>query len=207
MKTKVLIKTTARMLFNQKGVTNVTLRDVAAALNKSYGNITYHYASKELLLQDLYADMQGLLADIGARLTPHPLLLEAVMQAPMYTYALSRDYRFFYADFLELHRHYPALMEQVQAQQNQRMINFRSMLEDLQAQGLLRTDMPAGQLELLMQLSGLVRTYFFVDGQDEQLGSEAQLAYCAQVNAVLWPYLTPAGSAIYQSFQPQATDV
>ena len=57
MKTKHLVKQTARVCFNEKGLMNVTLRDVAAQLDKSYGNITYHYPTKEAVITELFDDM------------------------------------------------------------------------------------------------------------------------------------------------------
>ena len=40
MKTKQLIINKAIELFNAKGIKNVTLREIASAINKSYGNVT-----------------------------------------------------------------------------------------------------------------------------------------------------------------------
>jgi len=36
---------------------NITLREIAEKLNKSYGNITYHFATTEVLINDLFEDM------------------------------------------------------------------------------------------------------------------------------------------------------
>lgn len=46
-----------RRLFSEKGFNNTSMRDIAAALNISVGNLTYHYKKKEdlieaILLQD-----------------------------------------------------------------------------------------------------------------------------------------------------------
>ena len=57
MKTEKKILNASRLLFNEKGVMNTTLRDVAKYLNKSYGNITYHYATKEEVIFSLLNEM------------------------------------------------------------------------------------------------------------------------------------------------------
>lgn len=54
---KQAIMDTARKLFNEKGFHDTCMRDIAAALNISVGNLTYHYKKKEdlieaILLQD-----------------------------------------------------------------------------------------------------------------------------------------------------------
>ncbi len=204
MKTKVLIKSTALSLFNQKGVMNVTLRDVAAALQKSYGNITYHYAGKEALLQELYLDMQQALKQIGEQFTKQEQLLYDIIRAPKTTYLLSLQYRFFYSDYLELQRHYPVLMQQVQQQQQLSLQFYKERLMQLQKMGLVRNDLPPGSLDTLMLLSGLVRTFFFIQSPTTAAPSLAEAErYFLQVNQVLWPYLTPAGTAAYQKYIEQ----
>ncbi|HEY1046766.1 MAG TPA: TetR/AcrR family transcriptional regulator, partial [Bacteroidia bacterium] len=93
MDTKQLIKSKALELLNKEGVRNITLRDVAAALGKSYGNITYHYANKENLLEALYFDMLLELNLISAGLKPGNNLLELILKAPEHTFDLSIKYQ------------------------------------------------------------------------------------------------------------------
>lgn len=42
---------TARQLFNEKGFHDTSMRDIAAALHISVGNLTYHYKKKEDLIE------------------------------------------------------------------------------------------------------------------------------------------------------------
>jgi len=49
IKTKIL--ETANQLFNQQGYNNVSMRDIANALQISVGNLTYHYKKKEELVE------------------------------------------------------------------------------------------------------------------------------------------------------------
>jgi AcrR family transcriptional regulator len=62
MQTRNQILNTSRLLFNENGVMNVTLRQVAKALGKSYGNITYHFPTKEDVLTALFEEMNAELA-------------------------------------------------------------------------------------------------------------------------------------------------
>ena len=60
MNIKKQILEASRLLFNEKGVMNTTLRDVAKSMNKSYGNITYHFQTKEDVLFSLLDEMNKL---------------------------------------------------------------------------------------------------------------------------------------------------
>lgn len=199
MKTKVLIKNAALNLFNVRGVMNVTLRDVASELQKSYGNITYHYAGKEALLYELYSDMQLALQQIGQTFGNGGDLLRDVILAPRATYAISLQYRFFFCDYLELQRHYPTLMQEVQKQQQQSMQFYREKLLQLQKLDLLRSNLPQGSLENLMLMSGLVRTFFFIQSPDLRAVDQTDDdRYFSQLTLLLWPYLTTAGIEVLQ---------
>jgi len=51
--TKDKICDTAIRLFNEKGYENVSLREIAEAAGTTIGNLTYHFAQKELLLENI----------------------------------------------------------------------------------------------------------------------------------------------------------
>ena len=48
---KQTILDTARRLFTENGFHNTSMRHIAAALNISVGNLTYHYKKKEELIE------------------------------------------------------------------------------------------------------------------------------------------------------------
>lgn len=47
------IMDTAKRLFSEKGFNNTSMRDIAAELNISVGNLTYHYKKKEDLIEEI----------------------------------------------------------------------------------------------------------------------------------------------------------
>ena len=57
MKKKELILEAARVLFNENGYDQVTVRRIALQLNMSSGNLNYHYKKREDIFEALYFDM------------------------------------------------------------------------------------------------------------------------------------------------------
>ena len=55
MRTKDKILVTALQLLNEHGVKSVTIRDIAAEMGISHGNLGYHYANMELIIYALGA--------------------------------------------------------------------------------------------------------------------------------------------------------
>ena len=58
MNTKNKIIEAAIRLYNEKGLSNVTSRHIAAAINISHGNLEYHFPNKEALLLAIYKQMR-----------------------------------------------------------------------------------------------------------------------------------------------------
>jgi AcrR family transcriptional regulator len=196
-KTKERIQEASLALFNQSGWVNITLRDVSARLNISYGNVTYHYGSKEKLLEELYANYQQAFVALSTQLTSQSDLFMQVLAAPRGTFALSMKYRFLFVDFLELQRQYPAFMEEVNTSHALRKQGWKLQLLRLQTEGILRDELEDNTFDFIMELSGMVRTFFFLkvtDAHADLMTLEA--TYVHQVNAIIWPYLTPTGLAM-----------
>jgi len=197
MKTKERILEAALTHFNRFGWVNVTLRDVSASLNLSYGNVTYHFATKEKLLEAIYAAYHNALVDLSQQLSSGAADLLQLLAAPQATFAISLKYRFLFVDFLELQRQYPAFMAEVNAAHKMRKAHWKAQLVALQDQGVLRADITAVSFDFIMELSGLVRTFFFLKVTDEnQEPGVLEAQYVEEVNAVLWPYLSEKGLAM-----------
>lgn len=192
MKTKDLIKSAALKLFNKHGIQNVTLREVAAKVNKSYGNITYHFANKEALVSDLYEEMLKELAEISDNMKQQNDLLSAILKAPELTFDLSFKYIFLFKDYIEIRRTFPNLAKRIDASNAMRKEGLIGVLRFLQSQGVLRHDLDDKDLDYIMELSGAMRTMFFIQSD---VGSKPapgmKLNYVNYVNRLLKPYLSP----------------
>lgn len=190
MDTKQKIRAKALELLNREGVRNVTLRDVAGALGKSYGNITYHYANKEILLEGLYNDMLQELSVISANLKPGKELLELILKAPEHTFDLSIKYLFFFKDFVEIRRHFPELSKRIDKENAKRKQQMLPVLKALQEAAVLRADMDDEDIDYIMELSGAMRTMFFVQLPETFKPTAAlKKKYVDYVNRLLKPYL------------------
>ena len=194
MNTKVLIKNTARELFNEKGVMNVTLRDVASELSRSYGNITYHYASKEVLIQVLFADMHQELAELQKPPKDQDLL-RYFLKLPEISFEITLRYLFLTVDHNEIKRNFPEFFARVYELNNARKAQWLGLLNQLLTDGYLKSDLDQGDLEYIMFLSACVRTAYF---QVTKPAAYNQKDYTQTVNHLLKPYLSTEGLAVYR---------
>ncbi len=200
MGTRERIKRKATDLFNQKGVKNVTLREVATVLEKSYGNVTYYYKTKNDLILELFEDMTIETTEI-MKSFQFQNLLHGILDAPQKTFDISMKYLFFYVDYVEIRRSYKAVYLKAEENNAFRKKNFMKVLEQLQIQGILREELTADDLNYLMDLSGAMRTFFFLNLRPENFADlELKAKYTNYVNNLLMPYLTIKGLLEYKAY-------
>ena len=67
MSVKEKIKETAITLFNKRGLSSVTMRQLAEELQISPGNLTYHFKTKAVLLEQVYLMMHAESSDFNLK--------------------------------------------------------------------------------------------------------------------------------------------
>ncbi|WP_271784241.1 TetR/AcrR family transcriptional regulator [Aquimarina algiphila] len=105
MKIKDKIYNKALTLFNAKGFSSVTMRQVAESLGISPGNLAYHYKTKADLIQVIYKNMHTEASDYittEGYITLHDF--ELMMKK---FYQLMKRYHFFFNDVVHITRQYP----------------------------------------------------------------------------------------------------
>lgn len=127
--TKQKILDAALKLFNLNGLVNVRLQHIADEAFVSIGNMTYHYRTKEHIVDAIWEQLKQkkeiLLMEF--RVVP---LFEDIERQIRSAYALQQAYSFFYLDTLEIMRAFPDIQvshqrhHAWQVQQLETMINF-----------------------------------------------------------------------------------
>ncbi|MCD6065418.1 MAG: transcriptional regulator [Bacteroidetes bacterium] len=185
---------------------NVTLRNVAEELERSYGNITYHYKTKEQLIEELYTDMQAELKQISSSLLGGEDMFKAMIKAPGNTFELSMKYLFLFKDFVEIRRNFPHLSILIEKNHTTRKKLLKQSLLFLRDKGLLRKELEEDELDYLMELSGTVRTFFFLNLRDEEYKSkDLEMQYIMYTNKLLLPYLSSRGKKLYTAIAAPAS--
>jgi len=197
MGTKKMIQEQGRVLFNQHGILNVTLRDIAKALNKSYGNLTYHYPTKEDLVLALYHEMNGELTELQLPESNRDLL-SYFMSLPSVSYDISLKYLFLTVDFVEIKRNFPKVYAIMTVLQEERQLKWLKLLNQLHTEGFLKDSLSEEDLRYIMLLSASIRTSYF-QFQSNTLYSKT--TYSKTVNQLLKYYLSDKGRKVYHEFE------
>ena len=108
MTTKQKIIASSIKLFNQNGLTNVRLQQIADDVGISVGNLAYHYYSKEAIVKEIDRQLSELIAPVIDPNRSFPSLMDFDTQLAHY-YHLLMNYSFYFLDLLEIKRKYPKL--------------------------------------------------------------------------------------------------
>src|SRR6218665_2045558 len=95
-------------LFNERGFSNVSMKDIADAAEISPGNLTYHFKRKEDLLLAIHKQMNKEQDALATSINELPGCenIHALMVPLM---DLNLKYRFFFADMLHIVRTFPSI--------------------------------------------------------------------------------------------------
>lgn len=196
------IKRVAKDVFNKKGVPSVTLREVAKEMNKSYGNITYHFATKEKLIEELYQDYRNEMGQISQQFFEEKNLFLAILKAPATTFDISLSYLFFFKDYIFLLREYEELAKKIKQDNEQRKQALKSVFMQLVETGIFRKDVEEKDILYLMELSGAMRTFFFMQLRNEEFEKPTlKNEYINYVNRLVFPYLSEKGRVVFEEFE------
>lgn len=196
MKTKKQILEVSRVLFNENGVMNVTLRDVAKAMKRSYGNITYHYPTKEDVITSLFEEMNNELTSLQS---PHDSsnLMLYLLELPKFSFDITVKYLFFTLDYNELKRNYSTFFTRVNTLNEERGKKWKLLLIHLRDEGYLKEELSNEDLDFIMFLSVSVRGTYF---QLTENGFYSKSDYASLLNQMLKPYLCIKGLSVLHSW-------
>lgn len=101
-KKKKLILEAARVLFNEKGYHQVTIRMIALKLGMSSGNLNYHYKKREDIFEALYFEMVSEFDERVSNLAETKISLGQIRNDIDRSMRRMVDYNFFWTDLYNL---------------------------------------------------------------------------------------------------------
>ena len=200
MKTKDRIIDAAINFFNQFGIEQVSLRQIAGSAGISHGNLAYHYKSKNEILHAIYTRMDTEMSDAVFPKGEHSLehyhnLLKRIS-------AFQKNYEFFYMDLLAIAREYPEVIERHRKTITKRSKEYDHLIKHFIGKGLVKAEQEAGFYKSLFHSIWVMSTFWLQ--QKKILGENHPLISSGSdikhVWEILLPHLTYAGLKEYQTF-------
>jgi AcrR family transcriptional regulator len=207
MTTKDKIIQASVKLFNQYGVSEVSLRQIAEEVGISHGNLAYHYKNKRWIIDEIYSRMKeeadGLVFPGG------DLSLMHVHQLFRGISNFQKRYRFFYMDMLEITRRYPKVIERYRDTITLRSEQYEQLIDHLIQKGLVKEEPEPGFYKSLFHSIWVMSTFWLqhkkILGEDHPLirsGSDIK-----HVWEILLPHLTKEGLSEFKDELAHSDDL
>jgi AcrR family transcriptional regulator len=200
--TKRKILDASLQLFNENGINNVRLQQIADETGISVGNLAYHFNNKEAIAESL---ITSVIAELH-ELLKHYGKYESLNDLDFFFkefYRLCTEYRFFNFDILEVKRNFPASYESLQPLFNKMKLQLERRFELFTQQKLLQRE---ANIKYISSNTWLLMFFIPAEGQITGKGNITEILYRRR----LWDYIvlhfTAKGNSEFSSaIEPEFT--
>ncbi len=131
----------ARSLFNERGINEVSIADIARAASISKGNLTYHFAKKELIVEALVLRSDQMPA-LSVATT-----LEDVVNNLAHMQKVVQDNAFYFRHYAQVAQLVPRVAQQQKKAYAFYRAVMRKSFEELSRRGVLRDHVRAEEID------------------------------------------------------------
>lgn len=147
--TKARICNTAIYLFNEKGYDNVSLRDIAVAADTTIGNLTYHFAQKQFLLEAIIKQYQDEFYPNYESAMSEKEKLENIVITFFRAQVNEEKASVYYKNVFEFSKSSPSLEQRNQAFRKSLYDYYHTAFSSFRDSGILRSDITEDHIETL----------------------------------------------------------
>jgi len=195
LKEKIVFK--AVELFNEKGISSTSPNQIAAELNISPGNLTYHFKTKAILVKAIYELMY---ADSQDFIKPSGYLTLADFRKTMEIFRdFKRKYSFFFHDIAFIVRNYPETGKLIEEMNLKRFQQARKLFEYFKETGRMIPEKKGVNYDFLTHNVWSVAAFWDVQSSiiSPDLLFKKPMDMVDMTWYMIFPYLTKKGKEEY----------
>lgn len=195
--TKQRILDASVILFNDNGLSNVRLQQIADQTGISVGNLAYHFKNKEAIVTFVYETLFEEFSQILSAYLVKPNLLDFDAQLTTY-FAFFKKYRFYLIDLFEVERSFPAINDQWHQYVNKMLMQIRKRIEYNVQRGVLMPEPHKGIYDLLTN-NLWMSIIFWIPQQILRGTPVSETLFKEAVWSQMMPYFTDKGNDEYMN--------
>ena len=138
--TQLLILNTALKLFNDFGLSKVTLRTVAKEMGISQGNLNYHFKKRQDIIEVLYFQLVEMMDAEMKNMVNSQSVLQMIFESSKISMNCLYEYRFFMRDLYLVMKENDRINSHYTDLQKMRSIQFSQIFDNLIHQNTLRKE-------------------------------------------------------------------
>ena len=197
LNTKQKILKASISLFNEKGMANVRLQQIANETGISVGNLAYHFRNKEAIVEMINEELYKEASEILSTYRIFPNLIDFDNQLSKY-FSFIQKYPFYFLDLLEIERHYPEIRSKRQIHIAKMIRQIRKRFDFNYQRKLIKEEPRPHVYDSIANVIWVLITFWVP--QNLVRGTEASIEE-KQFKEMVWnqmyPYFTKKGIAEY----------
>ncbi|MBG6129032.1 AcrR family transcriptional regulator [Aquimarina sp. EL_43] len=199
-KQKILIK--SLNLFNDSGISNVSLRAIADKAGISVGNLQYHFKKREDIIEALYFQLVEKIDSILFIKTDD--LLQSFLNISVEIVTILYEYHFFLLDFITITRRNQKIKRHYSELSKRREIEFIKVVDVLIKNGVFREELLKNEYHSLFKRIEVISNFWFssILIQADVLSRESIEQYSLLISQSIYPYLTDEAKNQYDTIFP-----
>ena len=200
-KQKILIKSLS--LFNDEGISKISLRDISNFVNISVGNLQYHFKKREDIIEALYFQLAEKIDQVI--LLNENNLFKSFLELSTEVFSIMYGYRFFFLDFVSVVRNNSTIKAHYCQLSLQREAQFKVIVDVLIKNGILReAELKQEYLNLYRRIEVMSNFWFSsVLIKADTLSKGTIRDYASVIGQNIYPYLTEKSKAQYAKLYPE----
>lgn len=199
--TRQKILNQSRLLFNEFGYNQVTIRMIAEALGMSSGNLNYHFRKREDILEALYFEMVAVFDQRVQELGQQQISLSLMQSDVEASMERMIDYRFFWSDLHYLLKSSPKIKSHFVAVRAERVNGYQVVFGVLIKQAVLEpASFPQEHFFLGNRMITYSNTWLYASELYSNDNSHIKTTRQATFHllSMIYPYLTTKGKKQFQ---------
>ena len=197
--TKKRILTTSLSLFNQSGLSQVTLRTIAKEMGISQGNLNYHFKKRHEIIEGLYLELVDNIDQSMTYLDYTTIDLKVMFDMSKIIMTHFYEYRFFMIDFVQIIRSNPFIKNHYLELTKQRDRQFLLLFNALVAENILRKPLIRDEYLNFYKRTQIMGDFWLSSAISTHTKLNPSLIdkYYKLINESIYPYLTTKGMERY----------
>ncbi len=199
-KQKILIKSLE--LFNNRGISKISLRTIADEVGISVGNLQYHFKKREDIIEALYFQLVEKMDSIF--FIPSDDLLKSFLNISKEIITTFFEYNFFLLDFVTITRKNQKIKNHYSELSKRREVEALKMIAILINNNLFREELLKNEYRSLFKRIEIISNFWFssVLIQANDLSKDSIQEYSLLISQSIFPYLTDEAKNQYVNLFP-----
>jgi AcrR family transcriptional regulator len=192
MTTKEKILSTSLQLFNKEGLADTSIRDIAAELGISDGNLRYHFRTKDALVEALFDQLADGIGNEIMDGSKQELTIKLMRKLLAHLMNNFYAYRFLLQDLNAILNTYPVIKKKFNKITEERLIILEQMILGYVHLGYLNQEPYKGHYKQLIE-NLLILSHFWINGsQLFYKGAKKDMVdhYTETIFSIMYPYFT-----------------